>query len=47
MTGIHAKEWIIRCDDEFHSLDVNNRDDETVLGGKWGIKPRKSVKQAE
>lgn len=46
MIGIHAKEWIIGCDDEFHSLDVNNRD-ETVLGGKWGIKPRKSVKQAE
>ncbi len=48
MIGANAKEWKLGCDDEFHSLDVNNTwklvprpRDQTVLGGKWVFKTKR------
>ncbi len=48
MTGPHSKEWKLGCDDEFHSLNVNNTwklvphpRDQTILGGKWVFKTKR------
>ncbi|WP_375449352.1 reverse transcriptase domain-containing protein [uncultured Nostoc sp.] len=50
MTGINAKEWKLGCDDEFHSLDINNTwklvprpRDQTVLGAKWVFKAKRDL----
>ena len=48
MTGPHCKECKYGCDDEFHSLDINNTwklvsrlKNQTVLGGKWVFKTKR------